>query len=395
MRILLAQNALYIPTFGGANKGTRVVIEGLAERGHVCQAVVRAQLDQSARSMPQLLQELECRNIPVTRASQDVVVFEHRGVEIHAVVNGLRLPAYAADQMKKFDPDWALVASEDPGQMVLAACLPKAVYFCQTTMMLPFGPGAAISIPQGRDRIRRTPGVISCCHYLREYMLRWGGIDSVVLRPPVYPSGPYPRFGSHDCGFVTMVNPCALKGIDIFAALAENLPDIKFAAVLTWGTTAADKDRLRRLRNVRLLDPVDDLRELLKQTRVLLMPSVWAEAGAYVCIEAMLYGIPVLASDVGGLPEAKLGVDYVLPVRPIERYERRLDDRQLPIPVVPEQDCAAWLTALRGILENPKIYEDVAERSQAAASALVSTLGVEHFETFLENLGASCRVGVS
>ena len=36
-----------------------------------------------------------------------------------------------------------------------------------------------------------------------------------------------------------------------------------------------------------------------------------------IVVEAMLRGVPVIASNTGGLPEAKLGVPYVLPVTPI------------------------------------------------------------------------------
>ena len=39
----------------------------------------------------------------------------------------------------------------------------------------------------------------------------------------------------------------------------------------------------------------------------------------------MLRGIPVVASDAGGLVEAKLGTDFVIPVRSIEHYEAMFD----------------------------------------------------------------------
>src|SRR5581483_7833703 len=114
--------------------------------------------------------------------------------------------------------------------------------------------------------------------------------------------------------------------ISVFLGLAKHFPHAEFAAVPTWGTTAEDIASLRELPNVTVLPPVDDIHELMSQTRVALVPSLWAEARSRIILEAMVRGIPVIASDVGGLKEAKLGVDYLLPVNPVTRYHSRLDD---------------------------------------------------------------------
>jgi len=79
---------------------------------------------------------------------------------------------------------------------------------------------------------------------------------------------------------------------------------------------------------------------VLEQTRILLAPSLWYEGFGLSAMEAMLRGVPVLASDSGGLQEAKAGTQFVLPVRPIERYEPVFDERGMPKAVVAEQDLA-------------------------------------------------------
>ena len=50
------------------------------------------------------------------------------------------------------------------------------------------------------------------------------------------------------------------------------------------------------------------------------MPSLWQAFGRIV-VEAM-HGIPVIASDAGGLAEAKLGVDYLPLVNRLSLWDR-------------------------------------------------------------------------
>jgi glycosyltransferase involved in cell wall biosynthesis len=362
-------------------------MEGLAARGHACRAVVRATSPTGPPSIAAFRQALEARGLWIRETNASAVVFEHQGVEVHAVTDSSKLRAYVCAQIREFQPTWSLVASEDPGQVLLEASLPRAVYFCQTTLLLPFGPGSFVAVPEKAGLIRRARGVIVVSRYLQEYLRRWGDIDSVVIPAPIYGSGPYPLHGRFDQGFVTMINPCAVKGISIFAALAARMRDTAFAAVVSWGATAEDRRTLQQLPNVKIMEPVDDIDEVFARTRILLVPSLWAEAFGCVAVEAMLRGIPVLASDVGGLPEAKLGVDYLLPVRPIERYERRFDDRMNPVAQVPPQDIAPWMAALTGLLTERSRYERLSAASRAAALDAVARTGIEPFESYLAALG--------
>jgi hypothetical protein len=36
--------------------------------------------------------------------------------------------------------------------------------------------------------------------------------------------------------------------------------------------------------------------------------------------------------------------------RVIERFQRRLDDRMIPVPIIPDQDIGPWLRALKDLL---------------------------------------------
>ena len=389
MKILQVQFLNYLFAPGGAHKANRILAEGLVERGHTCW-VVASSLEPGSKGHAQLLAELTARGIEIISDSPEVVVFVYKGVRVHTVTSDFRAyPRVLLQVMRDFAPDWTLV-SEDRTFLLLELALEvspsRVVYVSHSQATLPFGP-ASFSPDSGRTQLlQRAAGIISVSGYLQDYLLRWGGLHSSVIPFPAYGTGPFPHFGSFDRGWVTMINPSAIKGLCIFEGLARALPEVSFAAVPTWATTEADRITLRQLPNVQILKSSENVDDIFAQTRILLAPSLWGESFGQIVVEAMLRGIPVLASQLGGLPEAKLGVDYLLPVQPIERYEQRLDEQWLPIPVVPPQDIGPWQTTLQALLTNRSHYEELSLASRQAALNFVASLGIAPFEQYLESL---------
>lgn len=374
MKILLAESMSYFG-LGGAGKACRGLIEGLAQRGHSCAVVT---IENS--------QQLAAEGFK-PGGGKGCFELELGGIKIFSAESAHEQWRPMMEGLRTFDPDWTLVCEH--GVLLLITALeehdPSRTVVIAQSIITDLPTESASSLKdQIRTLLRRPAGIITISNYMRDYIQRFSGLDSTVLHFPSYGTGPFTHFNNFDSGYVMMVNPCEYKGISIFLSLAQKLPQVRFAAIPFWGTSAGDCAALERLPNVTMVQPSRELDDIFKQTRVLLVPSVWGEAYGQIVVDAMLRGIPVLASNVGGLPEAKLGVDYVLPVNMIERYE--LDAKMQIQPVVPEQDVSPWVETLGRVLTDRALYERVSLDSRKAALSFVGGLGPVPFEHYLEGL---------
>jgi surfactin synthase thioesterase subunit/glycosyltransferase involved in cell wall biosynthesis len=394
MRILLAQNSLYYPAHGGGDRSNRLLLEALAARGHACRAVARLARFGAAEH-ERYLQDLAARNVEPSTADGGVVIFELEGVEAHVVTHHPNLRAYFSAQIAAFEPDVILTSTDDPAQLLLEVALranEPTVYLARATLAVPFGPDCAFPSVPKTEVLRQADAVVGVSHYVADYIREWSGIPAVHVPISLLDPPPYPDLGRFENEFVTLVNPCAVKGISIFLELADRMPGFQFAAVPTWGTNQADRATLAGRPNVTVLDPVDNVDDILRRTRVLLVPSLWAEARSRMVVEAMLRGVPVIASNLGGIPEAKLGVDYLLPVRRIERYQAQFDEQMVPLAEVPAQDIGPWTAALERLLGDRAHYEALSRASRQAALAYAGSLSVGPFESLLQTVTAKPRV---
>ncbi len=168
--------------------------------------------------------------------------------------------------------------------------------------------------------------------------------------------------------FVTFVNPTPLKGVFIFARIAEVLsrrrPDIPLLIV-----EGSCKVRhlpelgidISGIKNLRIMPNTPDARKFYAVSKLLLMPSLVENAG-FIAMEAMTNGIPVLASNRGGLPETIGGSPLPGPLPEGEGSEGFLLD--IPARYTPEtreaptaEEVEPWVETIIRLWDDASYYE--------------------------------------
>lgn len=125
------------------------------------------------------------------------------------------------------------------------------------------------------------------------------GVPKMVLNPPTDPKKYFVKRNKADR--ITFINLIDIKGVDLFWELAKTMPHKKFLAVK--GGYGEQKIPDKVPSNVQIIDNTDDMKKIYEKTRILLVPSKY-ESWGRVGIEAMISGIPVIASDTPGLRES-------------------------------------------------------------------------------------------
>jgi glycosyltransferase involved in cell wall biosynthesis len=237
--------------------------------------------------------------------------------------------------MRSMRPDWVVVggyeqrAARWAGSM-LARASPARTFFYLHDL------GCASLLSQPTTAVDRVAAV---SRFLVVELARRG-----VQAGHLVPAVPRSRYRVRSSRQVALfVNPVPDKGLDIALGLARARPDISFAFGRCWhigpGPLRALRRTARRLGNVEIRDPVSSGGRLFSDCRVLLVPSRYPEAWGRVVSEAQASGIPVIAAQRGGLPEAT-GHGGVL----------------VPASAGPED----WCAALTNVWDDPRYYARLA-----------------------------------
>jgi surfactin synthase thioesterase subunit/glycosyltransferase involved in cell wall biosynthesis len=381
-RILLVHNSTYFPASGGGDKSNRLLLEALHREGHTVEVFTR--LEGFSEEAHLGYRRVLAGYGIVTKPHANGLEFVLGGVKVHAITRETNLRQAFRAALEAFAPDVILASTDDPAHLFLDIALAhetaRVVFLVRATVALPFGPDASTQNSERTARLHRADAIVGVSHYVAQYCHTYANLNAVHVPISLADDPAPPYVGRHENPYVTLVNPSGVKGLPILLGLADAMPQVQFAAVPSWGTTGEDLAALHARPNMTLLGRADDITDILRQTRVTLVPSLWAEARSRVVLESLARGVPVLASDVGGLREAMCGVEYVLPIHPITQYKDRVSEQMAPEAIVPPQDITFWRIALDRLTSDENHWRDLSQRGRAAALDYIATLSPRPLE---------------
>lgn len=190
--------------------------------------------------------------------------------------------------------------------------------------------------------------------------------------------------------YLTFVNPSIEKGVFAFARIADELgrrrPDIRILVVEGRGTeetVAACGLELREHGNMFFLSNTPDPRQFWGVTKACLLPSLWWENQPLVAIEAMVNGIPVIASDRGGIPETLGGAGIVLPL------PDRMTEATRLLPT--REEVGPWVATIIRLWDDESYYQEHRSRALAEARRWDPDTSERRYDQFFRGLAHGQR----
>jgi glycosyltransferase involved in cell wall biosynthesis len=287
MRILLATRHPYLPQIaGGAQSSMHELTLELGARQHCVRVLAGLTGNGWLGVRDRVLLKLQN-----ARAISDRTV----GYDVYRAWH----PETAVGEVTaSFKPDVAVVQSGFPVTMAKAflACGIPTVVYLRDVQTDQFG---------GNPSELRGCAIIANSQFTAGWYKEQYGLQANVVYP-LFRSERYCTASTRT--HVVFINPHPMKGLTIAIAMAEACPDIPFLFVESWtlGTTERQTlmQQIDRLANVTLIPSTNDMRQVYGKARLVLIPSQCEEAYGRVATEAQFSAIPVIASQIGGLPEA-------------------------------------------------------------------------------------------
>lgn len=351
MRILFANGRHTYPIFhGGDGIGYEYLMEAFARNGHTVKGFGVYNSAQRPYSKTKTLKLLTSFTISLTIQKKNEINYKMNKKSIsydYKMVSQNDFKKKLLEELADFKPDVIITQLNNSHQVVEIASQEKVtiIHYVHDThplnqMTLDLNDKISLIVFNSEFTANKYKNEIAC---------PW-----LVLYPPVDLAKYHSPTSNKK--FITMINPIKDKGAEILPHIFNAFPDQIFLIVSGWRTPELNH---KKFKNVKMLPIQQDMKNIYAQTKLLIVPSQWEETFGRVVIEAEVNKIPVIASNVGGLPEA-VGNGGIL-----------VNDFQNP---------DKWIIALKSILNNAEKKESLGKKGYKHAQKFS---GINHFYKLL------------
>ena len=406
MRVLLAIHNAYTDQTSGAAHSMRTIMEWLAQRGHDTSALATARFD--AATPPNLLAHFEEQGIAPVKSPPG-----------KAFLRSVRRAANLGPGRPTFGftlndvPVTTLSTSARPNTPADRFEAEQFMFLLEQhledfapTHLLTYGGHPVVQESMRRARDRGVVTIFSLRNYGYEDRRHYAHADHVLTASPYLTRYYRDSIGLRSVGipapidwsavqapederrFVTFVNPSLPKGAMLFARLADMLgsrrPDIPVLVVQS-AQSAGQLNAIpgldfKKYPQIMAAPATPRPSDFFALTRLLLVPSVFDEPFGRVAAEAMINGIPPIASNRGALPETVGNAGIVLPL------PSALTPQSRELPSV--ADVEPWFEAVCGLWDDPGRYGDASANARAFAEQHYGeTLMRQRYAEYFQGLG--------
>ncbi|MDO8463545.1 MAG: glycosyltransferase [bacterium] len=154
---------------------------------------------------------------------------------------------------------------------------------------------------------KHLSAVVAPSRFMAEQLDAWGWEGRAEVIPNfVIPETDSEGWSPGDRGAVLFLGRLTEeKGIEDFIDAAARLPGVPFVVIGDGPLGTSVKTRAAQIQNLRWLGQLErhEVATELARATLLCVPSRWYENAPYSILEAMAAGVPVIAANIGGLPE--------------------------------------------------------------------------------------------